>query len=228
LISRLRKFAKKIISMRSFDDDVLEMIARGDCRTALDIGCGSYSAIGRFRPRIRTVGVDAFESALAQSRALGQHDDYVLADILKLSPEALLERVGGQRFDLVTLMDVIEHLPKRQGFELLEACERLTCKYIVVHTPNGFLEQGPEGGNEFQRHLSGWYAHDFEGLGYMVRGSMGTKLLRGYAARPRVNFPGVLKCDAILAWLLRAEKKHRRAFSLMAIKDVRGVPARLG
>jgi len=32
----------------------------------------------------------------------------------------------------------------------------------------------------------------------------------------------------LLAGLLRIERKPRRAFSLLAIKDVRGVPARLG
>ena len=114
----------------------------------------------------------------------------------------------------------------RLGFELLEKCERLTCKYIMVITPNGFLEQGPEFGNEFQRHLSGWFAHDFESIAYTVHGSC-TKILRGYAFRPRYNFPGALKCDAVLAWLLRVDKNHHRAFSLIAIKDIRAVPARL-
>ena len=128
----------------------------------------------------------------------------------------------------LTLFDVIEHFPKRQGFELLERCERLTCKYIVVFTPNGFVEQGPEHGNEFQRHLSGWFIHDFEGLGYAVRGAIGAKVFRGYNGLVRYHFPGAAFCDVLLAWLLRIERKPRRAFSLIAIKDVRGVPARLG
>ncbi len=212
--------------MPAAEDYLQQMIERGDCQTALDIGCGNASKLSPFRPGIRTVGLDAFEGALAEARARGQHDDYVLADILKVSPETILEPFGGRRFDLITLIDVIEHLPKRQGFELLEKCERLTCKYILVQTPNGFLEQGPEFGNEFQRHLSGWFAHDFEGMAYTVHGS-GIKALRGYSAKPRYNFPGALKCDALLSRLLRVDKNYHRAFGLIAIKDVRGVPARL-
>jgi SAM-dependent methyltransferase len=202
------------------------MILRGDCQTALDIGCGHMSRLSQFRPRIRTAGLDAFPAALAKARELGQHDDYLLADVINFNPETLLEKFNGRRFDLVTMFDVIEHLPKRQGFELLEKCERLTDKYILVQTPNGFLEQGPEHGNELQRHLSGWFAHDFEGLAYSVYGTA-TKLLKGYWGMPRYNFPGAMKCDAMLAWLLNVEKRHHRAHCLIAIKDVRGVAPRL-
>jgi len=146
-----------------------------------------------------------------------------------MNPEALLEQFGGRPFDLVTLFDVIEHFPKRQGFELLEKCERLTSKYILVQTPNGFMHQGPDHGNEFQRHHSGWFDHDFEGLAYTVYGTA-TKALRGSVDSPNfnlLNFPGAVKCDAVLAWLLRVEKHHQRAFGLIAVKDVRGIPARL-
>jgi len=44
----------------------------------------------------------------------------------------------------------------------------------------------------------------------------------------RYNFPGAASCDVLLAGLLRIEKQSHRAFSLVALKDERGVPARLG
>jgi hypothetical protein len=224
---RAIKAIRRVIGMRKVEDYIQQMIQRGDCHTALDIGCGHLSRLSQFRPGIRTVGLDVFPETLADARARGQHDDYVLADIQKINPDTILEQFDGRPFDLVTLFDVIEHMPKRQGYELLEKCERLTSKYILIQTPNGFMAQGPEFGNEFQRHLSGWFPHDFEGLAYTVYGNA-TKVLRGYWAMPRYNFPGALQCDAVLAWLLRVEKKHRRAYCLIAIKDVRGVPARLG
>lgn len=228
MIRWAKKRLWRLIGMRGPHEYIRAMVQSGECRTGLDIGCGYSSVLSPFRPPLRTVGVDAFEGAIKEASARGQHDDYVLADILKVEPEDILRRAGGQPFDLVTLIDVIEHFPKRQGFELLERCERLSRKYVLLVTPNGFLAQGPESGNEFQRHLSGWFGHDFEGLGYAVRGAMGTRFLRGYTALPQYDFPGAIKCDWMLAWLLRAEKKYRRAFSLLAIKDVRGVPARLG
>jgi Methyltransferase domain len=227
MIRALKKQLWRVIGMRGVTEYVREMVERGDCKTALDIGCGNLSAVSQFRPRLRTAGLDAAESALELSRSLRQHDDYILADIAKMNVDEVFAKTGGRRFDLVLMCDLIEHLSKRNGLELLEKCERLSSKYIIVATPNGFLEQGPEHGNEYQRHLSGWFRHDFEGLGYTVRGTMGTKFLRGYAALPKYNFPGSLKLDWVLAWLIRAERHPRHAFSLIAVKDVRGVPARL-
>ncbi len=223
----MKKLLWRIIGMRGVADYVRALVQSGECKRALDIGCGASSQLSQFRPALCTAGLDASEAALAEARKLGQHDHYILADISRMDVDAVLEEVKGQPFDLVLLCDLIEHLPKRRGFELLEKCERLSSKYIIVATPNGFLEQGPEGGNEYQRHLSGWFRHDFEGLGYAVRGTMGTKFLRGYAAQPKWRFPGAIKLDWVLGWALRAEKRPRFAFSLIAIKDLRGVPARL-
>ena len=209
-------------------DYVREFIARGEIQRGLDIGCGYSSILTPFRPKIHTVGLDAFDGAIAESKARGHHDTYVLADILKVPTKEILDQAGGQPVDIVTLIDVIEHLPKRLGFELLEKCEALSRKYVLLVTPNGFLAQGPEHGNPYQRHLSGWFPHDFEGLGYTVRGTMGTRFLRGYAALPCWNLPGLLHLDWGLGWLLRAKNHPRFAFGLLAVKDLRGVPARIG
>jgi hypothetical protein len=45
-------------------------------------------------------------------------------------------------------------------------------------------------------------------------------------AGPRYNFPGCLLLDEALTLLLRINRKPKHAFNLVAIKDVRGVPAR--
>lgn len=209
-------------------DHTREIVRKSECEMALDVGCGGYSHLSKFRPKITTVGVDVSPEAIKSARENGSHDFYIVADILKQNPDEILSRFHGRKFDLVILFDVIEHLPKKQGFELLERCEQLTAKFILLKTPNGFVEQGPEFGSEHQRHLSGWFPHDFEGLGYKVHGTSGTKYLRGYAAGPKYDFPGWMTCDIILARMIRAHKHPKRAFSLIAIKDVRGVPARLG
>jgi hypothetical protein len=209
-------------------DYTKEILNTGECALALDIGCGGESPLSQFRPRITTFGLDAFPEAIDKAKGLNAHDHYITADILSEDPLALLERAGGQKFDLVTLYDVIEHLPKNRGYTLLERCEELSSKYVLLQTPNGFLEQGPEFGNEHQRHLSGWFPHDFEGLGYKVYGTTGTKYLRGYGAGPKRDFFGWGACDILLGGLLRINSHPRHAFNLVAIKDVRGVPARLG
>jgi hypothetical protein len=217
----------RLIGVPLAADYTQEIIGKSECQLALDVGCGGYSHLSAFRPKITTVGIDAFPQAIEVSKVRETHDHYIVADILKENLDNLLSDFGGRKFDLVTLYDVIEHLPKKLGYELLDRCEQLTSKYLLLQTPNGFLEQGPEFGNEYQRHLSGWFPHDFEGLGYKVYGTTGTKLLRGYAAGPKYNVPGILCFDTILARLLRIHSHPRHAFNLVAIKDVRGVAARL-
>jgi hypothetical protein len=196
-------------------------------QTALDIGCGCNSYLSRFRPRIRTVGVDSDAASIAISRKNGLHDSFIQADILKEDVGSLLEEAGMPRkVDLVSLYGVIEHLPKRIGFSLLEACEAITSKYVILETPNGFVPQGPEYGNPHQRHLSGWFVQDFEGLGYTVHGTTGTRFFRGYMAEPILKFPGGTFCEEFATLMLRINSNPSRAFNLLAIKDVRGVQAR--
>lgn len=214
-----------------FQPDISTFTARllkdPECQTALDIGCGKHSFLSRFRPRIRTVGLDAFSGAIEKSRSLGLHDDYILANIIETSAQDLLAMNGGKKFDLVAMYDLIEHLPKKLGWDLLEKCEQLTNRYILLQTPYGFVEQGPEDNNIYQRHLSGWFPHDFEGLGYTVAGCAGTRFFHGYAGEFKWNFPGVKLADFALGYVLNIEKNPFHAFNIAAWKDVRGVPARL-
>jgi len=180
-----------------------------------------------FRPQITTVGIDSSCESIEKAKLGNVHDFYIVADILKDSLDSILSDFAGRRFDIVTLYGVIEHLPKKNGYNLLERCEQLSSKYVLLQTPNGFVEQGPEFGNEYQRHLSGWFSHDFEGLGYKVYGTSGTKYLRGYASDPKYDFKGCGTLDLILARLLGIHNNPKYAFNLVAVKDVRGVEAKL-
>jgi len=164
-----------------------------------------------------------------EARAKNMHDRYLVADLLDGdSFEEAFRQTGEPPPDIITLYGVIEHVPKRVGLELLERCEALTTKYVLLETPNGFVPQGPEFGNEHQRHVSGWYPHDFQGLGYTVFGSSGLRRMMGYAAGLRWPFPGAGVLNAVGARAVNIERRPAHAFNLVAIKDVRGVAARLG
>ena len=224
----MKSLVKKLIGQPTARDYTARLIESGEVRRALDLGCGENSVLTEFRPKVKTAGIDAFDGAIETARKRDLHDDYQVANILETDTATILERFGGEPFDLVTAYGVIEHVPKRLGFDLLEKCEALTTKYVLLEMPNGFVPQGPEFGNEYQRHLSGWFDHDFIGRGYDVYGTTGTKFFHGYAGELKIKFPGALACDAVLAWLLGSDRNCRHAFNLVAIKDVRGVPARLG
>jgi hypothetical protein len=207
------------------------ILVSGECHTAIDIGCGVSSPLTKFRPALRTLGIDAHVLSLELARRQNVHDEYVVADVVELSLAELLNRVrevtGETKFDLVTAYGIIEHLPKMAGWKLLDQCEALSKKFILLETPNGFVAQGPEYGNPMQKHLSGWFPHDFQSLGYTVYGTTGTKYLRGYMGEARYSLPGILMFDqVILSRLLRCDKRPQHAFNIVAIKDVRGVPAR--
>lgn len=228
---RLGKFLGETFGIPSITDYTRQIIDRGECKTALDIGCGVSSPLTHFRPQLRTIGIDGHAPSIDDARQNNVHDDYIVADVINMSIEELQqlvkEKIGVGKFDLVTAYGVIEHLPKREGWKLLEQCEGLSSKYVLLETPNGFVEQGPEFGNPLQKHLSGWFPHDFQSVGYSVHGTTGTKYLRGYMGESKLPIPGTLVFDQVfLGRFLRCAKKPKHAFNIVAAKDVRGVQAR--
>lgn len=218
---------REILRPKNASDFTAGLIAGDEVQSAIDIGCGCNSHLSQFRLKILTIGIDSDLVSIRLSKERGLHDHYVQANILTEDIGSLLEKVGlPRKADLVGLYGVIEHLPRHLGFELLRACEAITNKYVILETPHGFVPQGPEYGNPHQRHLSGWYVHDFEALGYTVHGTTGTKYFRGYMAEPTLSFPGGTICEELATLLLRINSRPQHAFNLLAIKDVRGVPAR--
>ena len=62
-------------------------------------------------------------------------------------PPELAELFPPTSFDVVVAVDVLEHLERTDGFDLLEAMEQLARQRVVVFTPNGFVAQGAREGN---------------------------------------------------------------------------------
>ncbi len=213
----------------TINDHLDKILADTEVNLALDIGCGITSHLTRFRPRIKTVGLDVF--TIKQATESLAHDHYISADIINDPVEKLQEELvrltGSSKANLVTLFGVIEHLPKKAGLEMLEKIELLSDRYLLIDTPNGFVPQGPEYGNPYQRHLSGWFPNEFEGYGYSVHGSLGTRYLRGYMGEPRIKIPGLRLFDnVVMARLLMTQRFPHHAFNICAIKNLHGVPAR--
>ena len=79
---------------------------------------------------------------------------------------ALRRSVVGS-FDAIYLLDVIEHMDREQGEYVIELAKALKPEQIVLFTPDGFWPQEGDawglGGEEWQRHRSGWTPADFPG-----------------------------------------------------------------
>ncbi len=88
---------------------------------------------------------------------------------LQLDWQKCTEQFPPKAVDCVVLMDVVEHLDKSEGLELLAKTEYLSKGQIVVFTPLGFMPQcHPDGidawglgGGSRQEHKSGWMPEDF-------------------------------------------------------------------
>jgi SAM-dependent methyltransferase len=154
-------------------------------RRILDLGCGRGSPI-RFLPKnFYSVGVEFFKPYLLMSKEKQIHDDYIQSDIRKLG-------FRSKSFDVVMALDVLEHLTKVDGLNLIKNMEEIAKETVVIFTPNGFIHQLEHNGNVFQVHQSGWAVREFREMGYEVKGINGLKFLRKEEAhirfRPRKLF----------------------------------------
>lgn len=121
----------------------------------LDIGCGD-KAITRNLKKENVVSLDAWEK--------------VNPDIcIDLNKEKLPFEENS--FDVILMIDFIEHIEKKRGIDLIEECKKITRKKIIVYTPlfwtdNAKNVNNPDlwcFGNEFDYHKSLWEDTDFRG-----------------------------------------------------------------
>jgi len=69
--------------------------------------------------------------------------------------------------DAVYLLDVLEHMHKVDGMDVIELAQKCAKKQVVIFTPKGFTEQTEDvwnlGGEYWQTHRSGWLPGEFPG-----------------------------------------------------------------
>ena len=159
----------------------LEKAVGADCKTILDVGCGSNSPMKAFSGKFYMVGTDAHEPSLEDSRKKGIHNEYCCMTFSEL------DKFGSRAFDCVVALDVIEHLKKGEGLQFLDDIERIAKKKIIVYTPNGFVSQEEFNDNPWQVHRSGWTVREMRLRGYKVVGIGGLRSLRGERAVIRFN-----------------------------------------
>lgn len=65
-------------------------------------------------------------------------------------------------YDLVMVIDVIEHWAMDDAYELIDHLLESGCNVLVV-TPRADLPQGAVNGNEWEKHISDWHTGHIEG-----------------------------------------------------------------
>jgi len=138
---------------------------KGHIKTVLDVACGLSLKSQYIDADIR-VGVDVYRPYLKKIEA---NVPYVVinADVMHLDSLFLPDS-----FDLVLLLDILEHLEKDQAIDLLKMAEKIASKAVIIETPKGFVPQNIDiwgyGGNQYQTHRCGWEPSEFSDRGYNV------------------------------------------------------------
>jgi len=134
---------------------IVRTMARLEPRRMLDVGPG-YGKYGfLFRERVDDFrwervlhGVDVFADYLERSRMSGLYDRLFIGHFLEVEIVEL--------YDLVLMVDVLEHFSDSEGERALEKALSLAPR-VLVSTPLSY-EQGPMYGNRHEAHLSEWPA----------------------------------------------------------------------
>jgi SAM-dependent methyltransferase len=130
----------------------------------LDLGCGygkytvlvrEYMDIAKFRIKredwqTSIVGVEAFE---AYRNPVWDACDEVLIEDFTKHYEAY------RGFDLVLMIDSLEHVEKSLGEKILNTL-LTNNKWVIVSCPDGDYPQGAVNGNEYETHRAVWTKED--------------------------------------------------------------------
>jgi len=153
----------KVIAMAWTDP--LPWVIDKSSKTILDLACGAGKPMQLIRARMhikKAVGVDLFEPYIIQAKKEKIHDEYVLQDIRKV-------KFKKGEFDVVLASHVLEHMSRKEAFDVLANMEKIAKKQVIIATPIGPHYHPAEDGNLLQIHHSHFFPEDFEKKGYKVK-----------------------------------------------------------
>ncbi len=152
-------------------EKIVDLMVKTNPKSILDVGVGfgKWGCLAReyvegwcnFRYipkdwKTRIDGIEIFEGY--RNAMWGVYDKIVIGDVRRvtLKPDWDIPDSG---YDLVIMMDVLEHLPRQEGLEVLrQLC--FMSKKIVFSYSNNYQKDVCE--NEHEDHISQWEIEDFK------------------------------------------------------------------
>jgi SAM-dependent methyltransferase len=131
----------------------------------LDIGCGRYSAVSQVikTQSFYAIGLDIFEPNVRASNRRGIYQGVICADVRALP-------IKDKQFDLIILLEVLEHLDKEDGQKALRELERVSREAILLTTPIGTSPHRDYYGNPHEEHRYVWGLEELKASGFVIRG----------------------------------------------------------
>lgn len=132
---------------------IFQLLSRIQFKSVLDAGCGTgvlLSQIQKQYPNIQPTGSEYSPQGLELAKKRLPNGEF---HVLDLSRENL-----GKKFDLITCIDVLEHIPDDRA--ALKNLLAMTGGYLVLSVPLGSLIQVEA---ERMGHVHGYSRHEFEG-----------------------------------------------------------------
>jgi predicted SAM-dependent methyltransferase len=134
-----------------------------DVNSILDIGCGISNKAKHLEAKIK-VGVDIYRPYLEKADG---YDVYLNVDANNINKIFM-----PKSFDVVLLMDIVEHLYKFESTMLIRNAEAIARKAVIIETPDGEIKQNIDiwglGGHEWQTHRCYWTYDELINNGYTV------------------------------------------------------------
>jgi SAM-dependent methyltransferase len=128
---------------------------------ALDIGAGSGTypkLVNQLFPKIAWTGVEIWEPYVEQFGLNELYDQLLIQDAQSAMAWLLTEQQHLQRFDLIFIGDVLEHMTRPVALYVLNMAKQLLSErgMLIVSVPIGDYPQGEYLGNPHEAHVDTW------------------------------------------------------------------------
>lgn len=148
---------------------VMERVMDERPASVLDVGVGfgKYGVLlrealdipyERYDKKLWTARIDGIEAFEGYRNPL---HDYVYDKIYYNTIDECIDGLGD--YDVILMIDILEHIPKERGEELVKILLEHTNKALIVSTPVNPAPQEDYMGNSYEAHVSRWTPIDFAG-----------------------------------------------------------------
>ena len=132
----------------------------------IDFGCGLMPVTRSLKCK-KLIGIDAWLPYVDQLRKELSSLKHIYLWHLELDGQLLSVARSGS-IDVSLAIDVVEHFKKNGALSLIRQIERISRKWVVIFTPNGFLPQERKDNREYQLHRCGFVPTELEDIGYDI------------------------------------------------------------